>query len=118
MHPSRIATIPADAVTEESGYVVLGTIDGLAYVHLAPFYDPVRVFFPNGDLTRPRVLGPDEPDPDAEGMLAVQESVRPSWAADAVPVFDPSPNPFRWDDFAAAHPDLAATLTPHQWAGE
>jgi hypothetical protein len=51
-------------------------------------------------------------------MLAVQESVRPSWAEAATILYDPSPNPFRWDVFATAHPDLAATLTPHQWAGE
>ena len=118
MNPSRIVTIDAEALTEESGYVLLGIIDGLAYVHLAPYTDPVRVFFPNGDLTRPRVLGPDEPDPDAEGTLAVQESVRPSWADAATILYNPSPDPFRWDVFAAAFPDLADTLTPHQWAGE
>jgi hypothetical protein len=116
--PSRIARIPTASLTPESGYVVLGYDGTDAIVHLAPFYDPVRVFFPRGDLSRPQVLGPDEPDPDAEGMLAVSECPRPSWDGYADTIYDPSPNPFRWEDFAAAHPDLAATLTPHQWAGE
>ena len=37
--------------------------------------------------------------------------------AEAVPVFVPDA-PFRWADFAAAHPALAAKLLPHQWVGE
>jgi hypothetical protein len=98
MHPSMIVTIDAEALTEESGYVLLGTIDGLAYVHLAPYTDP---------------------------------SSRASWIEAASVLYDPSPDPFRWAEFAAAHPDLGASLgndvdgnplpsalMPHQWAGE
>ena len=131
MHASIIATIDPEAITEGSGYVHLGTIDGLAYVHLAPYADPVRVFFPNGDLTRPQVLGPDEPDPTAEGIIAIAETPRPAWAVDAVTIYDSTPEPFRWAEFADAHPELGASpgndvdgnplpsaLMPHQWAGE
>jgi hypothetical protein len=33
-------------------------------------------------------------------------------------LYDPTPQPFVWDNFAAAHPELAESLVPHQWAGE
>jgi hypothetical protein len=110
MHSSRIVTIAPDALTEEAGFVLLGVIDGLAYVHLAPWHEPQTVVFPNGDLTNPQ--------PSGEGLSGVIESPLPSWATSAVVVYDPSPAPFRWDAFAAAEPDLAASLMPHQWAGE
>jgi hypothetical protein len=110
MRSSRIVTIAPDALTEPSGFVVLGTIDELAYVHLAPWQEPRAIVFPNGDLTNPQAEG--------EGMQAVVESPLPSWVEDAEVVYDPTPAPFRWDEFAAAHPALADTLTPHQWAGE
>lgn len=110
MRASYIATIAPDALTDEPGYVLLGTIDGLAYVHFAPYHEPQTIVFPNGDLTNPQ--------PEGEGMVGVVEVPRPSFAEDAVVVFDPTPAPFRWADFEAAHPDLAAGLSPHQWAGE
>lgn len=110
MRSSRIVSIAPDALTEASGFVVLGTIDGLAYVHLAPWQEPQTIVFPNGDLTNPQAEG--------EGMQAVVESPLQSWVEDAEVVYDPTPAPFRWEAFAAAEPDLAAVLMPHQWAGE
>lgn len=110
MQSSYIASIAPDKLTDESGYVTLGTIDGLVYVHFAPWVEPQPVVFPNGDLTNPQ--------PDGEGMQAVFESPRPSFYADATIVYDPTPAPFVWAEFAVAHPDLAASLMPHQWAGE
>jgi hypothetical protein len=110
MHSSRIVTIAPDALTEESGYVLLGTIDGEAYVHLAPWHEPQTIVFPHGDLT--------DPQPEGEGMQGVVESPLPSWASEAVTLYDPTPLPFRWDEFAALHPEVASVLMPHQWAGE
>lgn len=98
MQSSIIVTIDAEALTEESGCVLLGIIDGLAYVHIAPYIDP---------------------------------SSRPSWIEDASVLYDSSPDPFRWAEFATEYPDLGASLgndvdgnplpsalMPHQWAGE
>lgn len=95
MPSSRIVTIAPDAVPEEAGFVVLGTIDGVAYLHVAPQ--------PND----------------------------PSWMADAEVLYDPTPEPFRWADFADEFPELATSpgededgaplpslLIPHQWSGE
>lgn len=131
MASSHIVTLSPDALTDESGGVLLGIVDGLAYVHIGPLADPVRVFFPNGDLTRPQVLAPNEPDPEAPGMIAIQETPRPSYLANADVLYDPTPAPFRWAEFADAFPALATSLgddpdgtplppvlTPHQWAGE
>lgn len=110
MRSSHIVSIAPDNIDGGSGYVLLGEVDGLAYVHLAPWQEPRTVVFPNGDLTNPQ--------PDGEGMQAVFESPRPSFYADATIVYDPTPAPFVWAEFAVAHPDLAASLMPHQWAGE
>lgn len=68
----------ATAPEEGQGYVILGTIDGLLYVHYGPGVTPPE---------------------------------------DATPIFVPDA-PFRWEDFAAAHPALAPRLMPHQWMGE
>lgn len=78
---SCIATIAPQTLDDQPGYVLLGTLGGLAYVHLAP-------------------------------------GLRPDWTAQATLVYDPAPAPFVWAEFATAHPDLAASLMPHQWAGE
>lgn len=110
MRSSHIVAIDPAQVHGESGYVLLGEINGLAYVHLAPWQEPQAIVFPNGDLTNPQ--------PSGDGMQAVIESPRPAWADEAEVVYDPTPAPFVWAEFAAAHPELAAQLTPHQWAGE
>lgn len=60
------------------GCVILGTVNGVVYLHYGPGVVP---------------------------------------PADAVPVFVPDV-PFRWEDFAAAQPALAARLMPHGWVGE
>lgn len=112
MRSSSIVRIAPDALTDESGYVRLGTVDGWAYVHLAPWREPQEVTA-------------------TWGATLIAESVRPSFADAAEVVYDPTPAPFRWADFAAAHPDLAASpgededgnplppaLMPHCWAGE
>ena len=123
MRSSYIATIAPDKLTEESGYILLGVIDDLAYVHFAPWREPQTVVFPNGDLTNPQ--------PDGDGMQAVTESPHPSFADEADVLYDPTPEPFQWEDFAAEFPELAESpgededgnplpspLMPHQWAGE
>jgi hypothetical protein len=123
MRSSYIATIAPDSLTNESGYVLLGTIDGLAYVHFSATRAPQTVVFRNGDLTNPQ--------PDGEGMVGVFEFPRPSFEAQAEVLFDPTPLPFHWADFAAEFPELAESpgddedgnplpspLMPHQWAGE
>lgn len=110
MHSSRIVTIAPDALNEEPGYVLLGIIDGVAYVHLCPWEEPRTIVFPNGDLTNPQ--------PEGEGMQGVVESPLPSWVAASESFYDPMPEPFRWDAFAAMHPDVASVLMPHCWAGE
>lgn len=123
MRSSYIATSTPDSLAEESGYVMLGTVDGLAYVHFAPETEAQQIVFPNGDLTNPQL--------DGEGMVGIFERSRPSFEADAKVLYDPTPEPFRWDNFADAFPALAKSpvenadgqplpspLMPHQWAGE
>lgn len=110
MRSSHIVSIAPDKIDDGAGYVLLGTIGPLAYVHLAPWQEPRTVVFPNGDLTNPQTEG--------DGMSATIESPRPPWADEATVVYDPTPAPFRWEHFAAAHPTIAAKLTSHQWAGE
>jgi hypothetical protein len=95
MPSSRIVTIAPKDVPDQAGFVLLGTIDGVAYLHVAP--------------------QPDDP----------------SWMADAEVLYDPTPDPFRWDDFAEEFPELAASpgtdaegaplppvLMVHSWLGE
>jgi hypothetical protein len=123
MPSSCIATVDPSVLDEQAGYVLLGIVNNIAYVHLTPYCEPQTVVFPNGDLTNPQ--------PEGDGMQGIVECPRPSWAADAVILYDPTPDPFRWTAFAAAHPELADSpgddphgnplpppLMPHQWAGE
>jgi hypothetical protein len=132
MRSSHIVAVdPAHLTDAPSGFVVLGTLDDLAYCHVAPTREVVRIS--QGTITdgqvAGRVLGPDEPDED--GMLVVGERGPLPWGEDFTLVFDPSPEPFAWDDFAAEHPELAASpgddedgnplppvLIPHGWSGE
>ena len=68
---------------------------------------------------------------DNRAYVHFAESSRPSFADEADVLYDPDPQPFAWENFAAAYPALAASpgededgnplpsvLTPHQWAGE
>lgn len=123
MRPSMIVTLPVTALPEEftAGYVVLGVVDGLAYVHLAPYAEPQEVYFRDGALSA-------EPNGGQAGVL---ETPRPAFAEGADVFYDPAPAAFRWDVFAEAHPALAespgldaegaplpAPLMPHQWSGD
>jgi len=122
MRPSMIVTLPVTALPEEptAGYVVLGVVDGLAYVHLAPYAEPQEVYFRDGALSA-------EPNGGQAGVL---ETPRPAFAEGAEVFYDPAPDAFRWDVFAAAHPDLTTEQTSwlgearppklmaHQWMGE
>ena len=110
MRSSHIVSIAPSKIDGGSGYVILGEVNGLAYVHLAPWQEPQTIVFPNGDLTNPQTEG--------DGMVAVIESPRPTWADEATVVYDPTPAPFVWAEFSDVHPALSAKLTPHQWAGE
>jgi hypothetical protein len=110
MRSSHIVSIAPAKIDGGSGFVILGEIAGLAYVHFAPWQEPRTVVFPHGDLTNPQ--------PSGDGMTATIESPRPDWADEATIVYDPTPEPFVWGEFVAAHPKIASKLTPHQWAGE
>lgn len=114
MRSSYIATVDPAVIPDEptNGYVLLGIVDGLAYVHFAPWHEPQQVTAP-------------------WGATLIAEMVRPEWADDATIFYDPQPAPFRWADFAAQYPHLAASpgldedgeplrpaLMSHAWAGE
>jgi hypothetical protein len=133
MRSSHIVAVdPAHLTDAPSGFVVLGHLDGLAYCHVAPTREVVRLAggrIEGGQIQYDRILGPDEPDEDL--MLVVGERGPLPWGDKATVIFDPTPEPFAWADFAKAHPDLAAergvdkegnpvppVLTPHGWAGE
>lgn len=104
-----------------NGAVLLGIIDDLAYVHIAP-NDPPRRFLNaqlvDGTLTFERELAPDEAAPDGATIMVVGEYPPFPWGEDYAVVFDPEPVPFQWTLFEAAEPDIAAQLMPNQWAGE
>lgn len=138
MRPSYIATVDpkyfaADA-EPVSGAVLLGVIGTLAYVHAAPTIPPRRFVgatLSDGQLIYERELLDGEDAPEGETVLVVGERPPLPWGEDYALVYDPAPEPFRWDTFAAACPDLAAPqgededgnplpprLTPHGWAGE
>lgn len=86
------------------GYVRLGALkDGRAVLHVAP----------DNGITHELTAISDH--------VATFESVQPKGIENAEGfevLYNPTPEPFRWETFAAEYPELAATLTPHQWAGE
>jgi hypothetical protein len=136
MRPSHIVAVDPSllADADPSGWVPLGTVDGLTYCHVAPHAEPRRFLggtVTDGALSYTRELAPDEDAPEGATVMVVGERPPLPWGEDYELVYDPSPNPFRWADFALAHPDLAASpgededghpippaLTPHAWAGE
>jgi hypothetical protein len=123
MPSSRIVTIAESRVIDGvgNGAVLLGVVDGLAYVHLAPRAEARRFVngrIENGAFVYDAELAADAVVP-ADAVLTVAEPAPVGdWVADAVPYYDPSPVPFKWAVFAEAEPELAEQLMPHQWAGE
>jgi len=122
MRSSHIVAVnPATlADAQPHGWVELGQVDGMAYCHCAP--SRLRRFLgasiQNGAFVFDRELTPDE-HPEDGAVVAVVGDLPPAPWGDAFDlVFDPSPAPFAWADFAAEHPALAGQLRPHQWAGE
>jgi hypothetical protein len=122
----------ADATPSE--WVPLGTVDGLTYCHVAPASEPRRFVgatITDGQIAYTRELAPDEDAPEGETVMVVGEQAPLPWGEDFTLVYDPTPEPFKWEDFAAEFPELAESpgenedgnplpspLMPHQWAGE
>jgi hypothetical protein len=124
MRPSYVITVDPsfiDGTDAVSGAVLLGVIDELAYVHVAP-NDPPRRFFgaqlEGGALVYERELAEGEEAPEGATVLVVGEQPPFPWGEEYTVVYDPSPEPFQWDAFAAAEPALAEQLMPNQWFGE
>lgn len=95
--------LASDTAPEGLGFVVLGTLaDGRTVFHVAPYF------------------GVQEQMTEFANVPLVFEAMQPQFpeAAKVEVLYDPTPEPFRWDVFAEAHPDLAALLMPHQWSGE
>jgi hypothetical protein len=137
MRPSYIIATKPEYITgtdSVTGAVLLGVIGGVAYAHIAPYDEPVRLLHTGGNLIeqdnyRPLADGEDVPE-DAVVMVVGEQPPFP-WGDDYTLVYDPSPEPFTWDAFALAHPELGASpgtdadgnplpppLMPHMWAGE
>jgi hypothetical protein len=118
-----VAVDPATLVdAEPNGWVSLGEVDGVAYCHVGRTAPVVRMLWSGaGDMMDPATYTPlaDGEDAPADAIVAVRGGrVDLPWGDAFDLVFDPSPAPFAWEDFAAAHPTLAGQLRPHQWAGE
>jgi hypothetical protein len=136
MRPSYIVAVDPSLLADAnpSGWIPIGTVDGLTYCHVAPASEPRRFVgatLTDGQIAYTRELAPDEDAPEDAIVMVVGEYPPLPWADDYTMVYDPSPEPFAWDAFAAAHPALAASsgqdedghplppaLTPHGWAGE
>lgn len=104
-----------------AGTVALGVVDGLAYLHVQPTVAPRRfvgAMLADGEIRYERELAPGEPEPDEGFVLVVGEPVSLPWRDDVALVYDPTPSPFAWDEFAAAHPEIAGQCVPHAWANE
>jgi hypothetical protein len=133
MRSSHIVAVDPTALVDaqESGWAYLGTVDGVAYCTVGR-YDEPRYFLDgvvaDGQLVGQELSAAEAAEAVAAGATVMVWGERPPlpWGEDYTLVFDPSPEPFRWDDFAAAHPDLAAPLDsdepgplrPLVWAGE
>jgi hypothetical protein len=126
MRPSRIIAVDPKYLTEHTpnGWVCLGQVDGLAYIHEAP-QRKERIFLYKGDgnmvdvASYVEIESRDQAGPD-DVLMIVGETGIPPWATDEGlrVIHDSAPDAFTWEAFEKAQPDLAAVLTPHQWSGE
>jgi len=132
MRSSHIVAVdPATLVdASENGWAYLGTIDNVAYCTVGRTTKVIRLLYTGtGNMLDPNnyiELAEGEEVPK-DATIAVRNERGPlPWGLDFTLIYDPTPEPFRWDDFAAAHPDLAAPLDseepgplrPLVWAGE
>jgi hypothetical protein len=132
MRSSHIVAVdPATLVdASESGWAYLGTVGGVAYCTVSRAAPVERLLYlGTGNLLDHASYRPltDGEEPPEDAIIAVVGERPPlPWGEEFTLVFDPSPEPFRWDDFAAAHPALASPLDsdepgplrPLVWAGE
>jgi hypothetical protein len=126
---SYIITTDVQYITEPvTGATLLGVVDGVAYWHCAPLTQPQRFLngaISDGQIVYDRELAIGEPVPEGESVLVVGEQPPFPWEENFTLVYNPAPDTFRWDTFAALHPELTTPdedgrtpLMPHQWMGE